>query len=139
MSIKTINYKNPGSSSTTRFEKIHTVVFDNKKTAEFLVADEIIKLIRKNNKKNKTTVLGLATGSSPIGIYKQLIDFHKKEKITFKNVVTFNLDEYYGVEKDHNQSYHQFMDEKLFNHIDINIIKNFWMLCKTLRKLKTPT
>jgi len=120
MSHKNIKYKNPGSSSTTRFEKIHTIVFDNKKTAEFLVADEIIKLIRKNNKKNKTTVLGLATGSSPIGIYKQLIDFHKKEKITFKNVVTFNLDEYYGIEKNHNQSYHQFMDEKLFNHIDIN-------------------
>ena len=50
MSLKTINYKNPGSSSTTRFEKIHTVIFDDKKTAEFLVAEEIKKVIEKNNK-----------------------------------------------------------------------------------------
>ena len=64
MSLKTINYKNPGSSSTTRFEKIHTVIFDDKKTAEFLVAEEIKNIIEKNNKKNKKTVLGLATGST---------------------------------------------------------------------------
>jgi glucosamine-6-phosphate deaminase len=120
MSIKTINYLNPGSSSTTRFEKIHTVIFDDKKTAEFLVAEEIKKLIEKNNKKNKKTVLGLATGSSPVGVYNQLIDFHKNDKLSFKNVVTYNLDEYYGLEKNHKQSYHQFMDEQLFNHIDIN-------------------
>ena len=120
MSLKNINYKNPGSSSTTRFEKIHTVIFDDKKTAEFLVAEEIKKLIEKNNKKNKKTVLGLATGSSPVGVYNQLIDFHKNDKLSFKNVVTYNLDEYYGLEKNHKQSYHQFMDEKLFNHIDIS-------------------
>ena len=118
MSIKTINYLNPGSSSITRFEKIHTVIFDDKKTAEFLVAEEIKKLIEKNNKKNKKTVLGLATGSSPVGVYNQLIDFHKNDKLSFKNVVTYNLDEYYGLEKKHKQSYHQFMDEQLFNHID---------------------
>ena len=120
MSLKTINYKNPGSSSTTRFEKIHTVIFDDKKTAEYLVAEEIKKLIEENNKKNKKTVLGLATGSSPIGVYNQLIDFHKNDKLSFKNVVTYNLDEYYGLEKNHKQSYHQFMDEQLFNHIDIS-------------------
>ena len=120
MNLKTINYKNPGSSSTTRFEKIHTVIFEDKKTAEILVAEEIKKLIEKNNKKNKKTILGLATGSSPIGVYNQLIYFHKNDKLSFKNVVTYNLDEYYGLEKNHKQSYHQFMDEKLFNHIDIN-------------------
>ena len=120
MSIKTINYKNPGSSSTTRFEKIHTVIFDDKKTAEYLVAEEIKKLIEENNKKNKKTILGLATGSSPVGVYNQLIDFHKNDKLSFKNVVTYNLDEYYGLEKNHKQSYHQFMDEQLFNHIDIS-------------------
>ena len=120
MSLKTINYKNPGSSSTTRFEKIHTVIFDDKKTAEYLVAEEIKKLIEENNKKNIKTVLGLATGSSPVGVYNQLIDFHKNDKLSFKNVVTYNLDEYYGLEKNHKQSYHQFMDEQLFNHIDIS-------------------
>ena len=119
MNKKSIKYKNPGSSSITRFERIHTEIFEDKKNAEFLIAKEIKKLIEKNNKKNKTTVLGLATGSSPLGVYKILIDFHKNEKLSFKNVVTFNLDEYYGLEKDHKQSYHHFMDENLFKHIDI--------------------
>lgn len=115
-----IKYKNPGSSSVTRFEKIHTVIFNDKENAELSVAEEIKNLIEKNNKKNKKTVLGLATGSSPIGVYKKLIDLHKKEKLSFKNVVTFNLDEYYGLKKEHKESYHQFMYEKLFKHIDIN-------------------
>ena len=119
MNKKSIKYKNPGSSSITRFERIHTEIFDDKKNAEFLIAKEIKILIEKNNKKNKITVLGLATGSSPLGVYKSLIDFHKNEKLSFKNVVTFNLDEYYGLEKDHKQSYHHFMDENLFKHIDI--------------------
>ena len=120
MNPSSIKYKNPGSSSTTRFERIHTVIFDNKENAELLIAEEIIKLIQKNNKKNKKTVLGLATGSSPKGVYNNLIELHKKEKVSFKNVVTFNLDEYYCISKDHKQSYHQFMDENLFNHIDID-------------------
>ena len=119
MSTK-IKYKNPGSSSVTRFERIHTVIFNDKENAEILVAEEIKNLIEKNNKKGKKTVLGLATGSSPLGVYKKLIDLHKKEKVTFKNVITFNLDEYYGLKKDHKESYHHFMDEKLFKHIDIN-------------------
>lgn len=120
MNPNSIKYKNPGSSSTTRFERIHTVIFDNKENAELLIAKEIIQLIQKNNKKNKKTVLGLATGSSPKGVYKNLIEIHKKEKVSFKKVVTFNLDEYYGISKDHKESYHQFMDKNLFNHTDID-------------------
>ena len=120
MNHSSIKYKNPGSSSTTRFERIHTVIFDSKENAEVLIAKEIIKCIKKNNKKNKKTVLGLATGSSPKGVYNKLIEIHKKEKVSFKKVVTFNLDEYYSISKDHKQSYHQFMDENLFNHIDID-------------------
>tara|TARA_B100001057_G_scaffold273346_1_gene273702 strand:- start:275 stop:2185 length:1911 start_codon:yes stop_codon:yes gene_type:complete len=120
MNPNSIKYKNPGSSSTTRFERIHTVIFDNKENAELLIAKEIIKLIKKNNKKNKKTVLGLATGSSPKGVYKNLIELHKKEKVSFKKVVTFNLDEYYCISKDHKESYHQFMDNNLFNHTDID-------------------
>jgi len=120
MNPNSIKYKNPGSSSTTRFERIHTVIFDNKENAELLIAKEIIQLIQKNNKKNKKTVLGLATGSSPKGVYKNLIEIHKKEKVSFKKVVTFNLDEYYGISKDHKESYNQFMDENLFNHTDID-------------------
>ena len=120
MNPNSIKYKNPGSSSTTRFERVHTVIFDNKENAELLIAKEIVKLIQKNNKKNKKTVLGLATGSSPKGVYKNLIELHKKEKVSFKKVITFNLDEYYSIAKNHKESYHQFMDEKLFNHVDID-------------------
>jgi glucosamine-6-phosphate deaminase len=68
---------------------------------------------------DKPFVLGLPTGSSPLGTYKKLIELHKKGKISFKNVVTFNMDEYVGLSKDHNQSYHYFMWENFFNHIDI--------------------
>ena len=64
-------------------------------------------------------VLGLPTGSSPIGTYKELIALNKAGKVSFKNVVTFNMDEYVGIPEDHPQSYHTFMFQNLFNHIDI--------------------
>ena len=64
-------------------------------------------------------VLGLPTGSSPIGTYKELIALNKAGKVSFKNVVTFNMDEYVGIPEDHPQSYHTFMKENLFSHIDI--------------------
>ncbi|MFS8650304.1 MAG: glucosamine-6-phosphate deaminase [Caldibacillus sp.] len=70
--------------------------------------------------KNKPdAVLGLATGSTPEGLYQLLIDDHKKNGTSYKNITTFNLDEYIGLDGDHNQSYRYFMNEKLFNHIDI--------------------
>jgi glucosamine-6-phosphate deaminase len=69
--------------------------------------------------KDKPFVLGLPTGSSPLGTYKKLIEFHKEGKISFKNVITFNMDEYVGLSKDHTQSYHYFMWENFFKHIDI--------------------
>ncbi|MFW5755477.1 MAG: glucosamine-6-phosphate deaminase [Tangfeifania sp.] len=64
-------------------------------------------------------VLGLPTGSSPVGVYTELIELVKQGNLSFKNVVTFNMDEYVGIPEDHPQSYHYFMDENLFNHIDI--------------------
>lgn len=64
-------------------------------------------------------VLGLPTGSSPIGTYSELIAMVKKGELSFKNVVTFNMDEYVGIPEDHPQSYHRFMHENLFDHIDI--------------------
>ena len=67
----------------------------------------------------KPFVLGLPTGSSPIGTYTELIRLVKEEKLSFKNVVTFNMDEYVGISKDHPQSYYHFMHENLFDHIDI--------------------
>ncbi|WP_440897805.1 glucosamine-6-phosphate deaminase [Amphibacillus sp. Q70] len=65
-------------------------------------------------------VLGLATGSTPEGLYQNLIDAYKEQEVSFKNVITFNLDEYIGLGADNPNSYRYFMDEKLFNHIDID-------------------
>jgi glucosamine-6-phosphate deaminase len=67
----------------------------------------------------KPFVLGLPTGSSPIGTYTELIELVKQGRLSFQNVVTFNMDEYVGIPEDHPQSYHYFMDKYLFNHIDI--------------------
>ena len=64
-------------------------------------------------------ILGLPTGSSPIGTYRELIRMHNEGLVSFKHVVTFNMDEYIGLEKQHPQSYHRFMNEQLFSHIDI--------------------
>ncbi len=67
----------------------------------------------------KPFILGLPTGSSPLGMYRRLIELHKQGKVSFKNVVTFNMDEYVGIPRDHEQSYWTFMHENFFNHIDI--------------------
>lgn len=68
---------------------------------------------------NKPFVLGCPTGGSPLGMYKNLIKLNKEGKVSFKNVVTFNMDEYCGIPQDHEQSYHTFMWTNFFNHIDI--------------------
>ena len=65
-------------------------------------------------------VLGLPTGSSPVGMYKELVDLNKRSAISFKYVKTFNMDEYVGLPEDHPESYHSFMYRHFFNHIDID-------------------
>jgi len=70
--------------------------------------------------KDKPFVLGLPTGSSPIGTYKELVRLHKSGFISFKNVITFNMDEYVGLPKEHPESYHSFMNRHFFDHIDID-------------------
>ncbi len=83
-------------------------------------AHYIAKRINENNPTaEKPFVLGLPTGTSPIGTYTELIELVKEGKVSFKNVVTFNMDEYVGIPEDHPESYHYFMDKHLFNHIDI--------------------
>ena len=72
-----------------------------------------------NPTKEKPFVLGLPTGSSPLGMYRNLIKLNKEGKVSFKNVITFNMDEYCGIPKNHEQSYHTFMWTNFFNHIDI--------------------
>jgi glucosamine-6-phosphate deaminase len=84
------------------------------------VANYIIEKIKHANANQKNPfVLGLPTGSSPMPVYKQLVKKHKEGKISFKNVVTFNMDEYVGLSEEHPESYHYFMYDNLFNHIDI--------------------
>jgi len=79
----------------------------------------ISKIMKADPSPDKPFVLGLPTGSSPVGMYRELIRFHKEGIVSFKNVVTFNMDEYIGIPEDHPESYHTFMDNNFFNHIDI--------------------
>ena len=72
-----------------------------------------------NHKENRPFVLGLPTGSSPLGVYERLIKMNEEGKVSFKNVVTFNMDEYVGLPREHDQSYWYFMHENFFDHIDI--------------------
>ncbi len=81
-------------------------------------ADYIAEKI-KNHKEDRPFILGLPTGSSPLGVYRELIRKNKAGEISFKNVVTFNMDEYVGLPHDHDQSYWYFMHENFFDHIDI--------------------
>ncbi|MAM16495.1 MAG: glucosamine-6-phosphate deaminase, partial [Flavobacteriaceae bacterium] len=114
-----ISFVAPGTFEENRFEKLHNISFESPEAGSIAVADEICELIRSKQKKNEMCVLGLATGSSPISVYKKLIESHKKKKLSFRNVITFNLDEYFGLEKIDINSYNQFMRDNLFNHIDI--------------------
>ncbi|GAA4942555.1 glucosamine-6-phosphate deaminase [Algibacter agarivorans] len=118
-SHKNIAYTQAGKFEETRFEKIHNIIFKDSKEASILVAQEIADLVREKESQNKPCVLGLATGSSPIKVYEELIRIHQEEGLSFANVITFNLDEYYPMDKSNIQSYFYFMHEHLFNHIDI--------------------
>lgn len=101
------------------YEKIPTVIYDTSTEASVAVAAEMATLIRERTAEGKKTVLGLATGSTPVGIYNELIRLHEEEGLSFKNVYTFNLDEYYPIQPGSLQSYVRFMKEHLFDHIDI--------------------
>ncbi|WP_299782981.1 6-phosphogluconolactonase, partial [uncultured Formosa sp.] len=83
------------------------------------VAKEIADLIKVKASQKQPCILGLATGSSPKGLYSELVRLHKEEGLSFKNVVSFNLDEYYPMQPDSVNSYVRFMNELLFNHVDI--------------------
>jgi glucosamine-6-phosphate deaminase len=103
----------------TTYEKLPVAIFEDAKEGAISAAHEIAEVIRSRQKEGRNAVLGLATGSSPINVYKELVRLHKEENLSFKNVITFNLDEYYPMEPDELQSYVYFMKEHLFNHIDI--------------------
>lgn len=103
----------------TRFEKLPVSVFDNPAAASINVAQRIANLIRDKQEKKQKAVLGLATGVTPIAVYAELVRLHQEENLSFSNVITFNLDEYYPMQPNAAQSYVTFMNENLFDHIDI--------------------
>ena len=103
--------------------KIVAKVYPAKEEAVKEVAAEIAALIRARAAEGKEAVLGLATGSTPVVLYKELIRLHKEEGLSFKNVTSFNLDEYYGLPGTHDQSYRYFMNTELFDHVDIDKAK----------------
>ncbi len=106
-------------SEAEQLERIPTVVYDQADDACRELAAEISELIRDRAATGKGTVLGLATGSTPVRLYRELIRLHREEGLSFRTVTTFNLDEYYPIEREHRESYWRFMCEQLFDHVDI--------------------
>src|SRR5450432_60995 len=102
------------------FEKIPLEIFPNAKAGSEFVAKKIAALIREKEKNKEHCILGLSTGKSPLKLYAELVRMHREEGLSFKNVVAFNLDEYYPIQRSAAQSYYRFMKENLFNHVDID-------------------
>ena len=110
-----------GQSLATRVpgSKIPAYVFKSNTDIATYVAQLISGLVRERNAIGQATVLGLPTGSTPVGVYRELIRMHREEGLDFTNVITFNLDEYYGLGPDRLQSYHRWMHEHFFNHVNV--------------------
>lgn len=104
----------------TRYEKLPVTVYPSQQVASIEIAKRIAAIITAKQHKGQTAVLGLATGNTPILVYKELVRMHKEDDLSFSNVITFNLDEYYPMQPEAKQSYVTFMNENLFNHIDID-------------------
>ncbi len=111
----------PGKQQTQkeRYEKTRSVIVKDSTMGCSQLAGEVAGLIRQRQGEKKNVVLGLATGSTPVPFYRELIRLHREEGLSFQNVITFNLDEYHGLQSDHRESYNRFMREQLFDHIDI--------------------
>ena len=107
------------ASNSSGLEKIPVTVYASSSAASKAVAREIADLIRERAAQGKSAVLGLATGSTPQAVYEELVRLHREEGLSFRNVITFNLDEYYPMAPDNLQSYNRFMREYLFDHVDI--------------------
>ncbi len=109
----------PANFTPSRFEHVPLTVHANSAEASLAVAREIAELIRARQREGRQVVLGLATGSTPLNLYGELVRLHREEGLSFANVVTFNLDEYHGLPPEHPQSYRHFMRVHLFDHIDV--------------------
>src|ERR1700678_2699638 len=109
----------PMSSHYVPNTKIPTLLFGSSVQASRHVALMIESLIRQNNSAGRSTVLGLATGSTPVGLYRELIRLHKEAGLDFSRVVTFNLDEYYPMRPEDARSYNRWMSETFFKHVNV--------------------
>jgi glucosamine-6-phosphate deaminase len=104
---------------TTTRERLPVHIFDDYGEIASVIAARIATLIRDRDAEGRSAVLGLATGSTPVGIYRELIRLHRDDGLSFANVVTFNLDEYFPMHPESVHSYHRYMREYLFDHVDI--------------------
>ena len=111
---------------------MQVLIFDDKKAVAENAAALLQKLILAKNNAN----IGLATGSTPIDLYKQLVSMYKNKHISFAQVNTFNLDEYYDIDENNSNSYRYFMNSQLFDHIDID--KNNQIIIGRLQNKKAP-
>lgn len=108
-------------------------IYSNPDPGSEYVARQIADVIKEKQSRGQKTILGLATGATPKGVYRNLINLHQNEGLSFRDVITFNLDEYYPIEPTHELSYVTFMHEQLFNHIDM-APENIHIPCGTLKR-----
>src|SRR5262245_5587759 len=114
--------RSPGTAMGSHYvpnTKVPSLVFPTSGQAARHVALMIESLIRQNNSASRPTVLGLPTGSTPVGLYRELIRLHKEQGLDFSRVITFNLDEYFPMTPDDPHSYNRWMFETPFNHLNI--------------------
>jgi glucosamine-6-phosphate deaminase len=109
----------PTIESSRERERLRTVVFPEHGDLAAAVADRMVEIIQRETRAKGRAVLGLATGSTPLGVYEELIRRHQAGDVDFSHVITFNLDEYYPMAPDSGHSYHRYMWENFFSHVNI--------------------
>jgi glucosamine-6-phosphate deaminase len=116
-----------------RYEKVPVSIFSDAEIASELIAKQVATLIKTKAEEGKKCVLGLVAGATAVGVYENLVQLHKKENLSFKNVIVFNIDEYYPLAKDELQSRYRYLHEYLFNEVDI-LPENIHLIPGNLQK-----
>lgn len=102
-----------------KFEKVYTNIFTSESSGSMYVAREIENCIREKQKFGELCILGITTGKSPVGVFRALVEIHKKENLSFRNVVVFSLDEFFPISPKEQQSHNWLIHESLLDHVDI--------------------
>src|SRR5215469_14073397 len=116
-----------------RYEKVPVSVFSDSQVASELVAKQVAALIKEKAVQSEMCVIGFITGSTAVGVYEHLTYLHKKEGLSFKNVIAFNIDEYYPLSKTELQSRYNYLHEYLFDEVDI-LPENIHLIPGDLKK-----